>query len=420
MRFDSLDKWLLWQETLHPRSIDLTLDRCVTVAQRLGITATRARQVTIAGTNGKGSSAVMLDAICRAAGCRTGVYTSPHVTCYNERIRINARMVTDEELCAAFDQIDRARGDITLTYFEYGTLAAMLCFSKHDLDVEILEVGLGGRLDAVNIRDADVGLITSIDIDHVEWLGPDRDGIAREKAGIMRAGAPVVIADPDPPASLALAAREAGAVVLQAGRDFDYEAAADGWAWREAGDGRLELPLPSLHGGIQLQNAAGVVAVARQLGRWLDIGDGSIRAGLTQAGLPARWQVVPGPVPLIIDVAHNPAAAAGLAAELGKDPCTGTTRAVFSMLAGKDVAAVVRAMSPVIGAWYVAGLDTGRGLAGEELAETIMELTDGIPVSLHDSVGAALGAARAASVAGDRILAFGSFYTAADVIAEVA
>lgn len=418
MRFQTLEQWLDWQETLHPSAIDLGLERPGNVLRAMGLESPQYTVITVAGTNGKGSSVAMLESILLAAGYRVGCYTSPHLLRYNERIRINGKPVADAAICEAFERIDQARRDTSLTYFEFGTLAAFELFAHAELDVAVLEVGLGGRLDAVNLLDADVALVTAIDVDHAAWLGDDREAIGREKAGIFRAGHPAVCSDPHPPRSLLEHATELGAPISLLGRDFRYRQDGEYWSWLGA-RALMPLPLPALRGQFQLQNAAGVVQVLELLSGRLPVSLQHLRQGLLAVNLPGRFQILPGEVPLIVDVAHNPQAAASLATNLKQMPLAGKTRAVVAMLADKDLAAVVRELIPVVDNWYVAGLNVWRGCDAAALA-TVVEAQSNTAPRVFESVDDALQQARGEAQAGDRIVVFGSFYTvAAALVARV-
>ncbi len=357
----SLDAWLAYLETLHPRSIALGLARVGAVHARLDA-ALSCPVITVSGTNGKGSTCAMLESILRAAGYRTALYTSPHLLRYNERVQIGGTQATDAELLAAFEVVENARcasvdaqGKATaLTYFEFGTLAALWLFARAQPDVVVLEVGLGGRLDAVNIVDADVGVLTSVDIDHVDYLGPTREDIGREKAGIFRAGRPAVVADPHPPASVIDAARKVGAPVTQIGRDYGYVDEGRQWRyWGPRGD-RYGLPFPALRGACQLANAATALVVLDLLHARLPVSGGALRAGLHTVTLPGRFQVLPGRPVTVLDVAHNPHAATVLADELGAMGFFPRTLAVCGMLADKDIAGVAAAMVTRVDRWFVA------------------------------------------------------------------
>ncbi|MCW8829800.1 MAG: bifunctional tetrahydrofolate synthase/dihydrofolate synthase [Gammaproteobacteria bacterium] len=415
MRFSSLEQWLHWQESLHPSAIDLGLERPGKVLHTLGLESPSHTVITVAGTNGKGSSVAMLESILLAAGYRVGCYTSPHLLHYNERIRINGESATDEALCEAFERIDQARGDTSLTYFEFGTLAAIDLFARAGLDVAVLEVGLGGRLDAVNLLDADVALITAIDIDHAAWLGDDREAIGREKAGIFRPGRPAVCSDPRPPQSLLAYAEELGTPLWLLGRDFDYHAEEKGWSW-SGGQRYTVLPLPALRGPFQLQNAAGVVKVLTLLADSLPVTPQHLRQGLLSVRLAGRFQLLSGEVPLIVDVAHNPQSAAALAVNLRQIPLKGQTRAVVAMLADKDLARVVRELVPVVEHWYVAGLDVWRGCDADSLAAVVAAESASCP-QVFASLDEAVKQAQQEAGPGDRIVVFGSFHTVAAVLA---
>ncbi len=413
MRFQTLDAWLAWQETLHPSAIDLGLERPGQVLARMAIGKPAPIVITIAGTNGKGSSVAMLESILLAAGYRVGCYTSPHLQRYNERIRINGAEVEDSALCDSFEHIDQARGDISLTYFEFGTLAAFDLFARAGVDVAVLEVGLGGRLDAVNLIDADVALITAIDLDHASWLGNDRETIAREKAGIMRSDLPAVCSDPNPPQALLFHASELGTALYCLGRDYGFQMALEGWQWHAGDDAPLSLPLPSLRGEFQLQNASGVLMVLHLLHDRLPLSPQQLRQGLLATRLAGRFELTPGEVVEITDVAHNAQSATALAENLQRLPVEGKTLAVVAMLSDKDQSAVVAAMASVIDSWYVAGLDVSRGAEAESLAAVVEQVTATEP-SMAATVQDALRLARTAAQPGDRIVIFGSFYTVAE------
>lgn len=413
MRFTHLEDWLAWQETLHPSAIDLGLERPGQVLARMGLDKPAPVVITVAGTNGKGSSVAMLESILLAAGFRVGCYTSPHLLRYNERIRIDAIEVDDAALCESFERIDRARGDISLTYFEFGTLAALDIFFLAGLDVAVLEVGLGGRLDAVNLIDADLALITAIDLDHASWLGNDRETIAREKAGIMRPDRPAVCSDANPPRSLIACAAELGTPLYCLGRDYAVQKSTEGWQWQVSDDAPLALPPPALRGTFQLHNAAGVLMALHLLRERLPLSPSQIRQGLLTTRLPGRFELTPGEVVEITDVAHNPQSAVALAENLRQLPVEGRTLAVVAMLADKDQAAVVAAMAPVIDVWYVAGLDVPRGGDAASLAAVVEQVT-GTGPSMAATVQDALLQVRTTARPGDRIVIFGSFYTVAE------
>jgi dihydrofolate synthase/folylpolyglutamate synthase len=407
----TLAQWLAWMESNHPRQIELGLERIRTVAARLQLTAPRATVVTVAGTNGKGSCVAFLEAILRAGGHRVGCYTSPHLLRYNERVRIDGLPVADADLCAAFEAVHAALDDVSLTYFEYGTLAALWLFARVPLDVLVLEVGLGGRLDAVNLIDADVAVVTSIDLDHQDWLGNDRELIGREKAGIFRAGQPAICADPEPPQSLAAHAATVGARWLPVGAAFSFATSAQGWSWRSdalaGAPAYRDLPLPQL----PLPSAAAALAVLHCLP--LAIGEAAIRAGLRAATLPGRFQrLVRGGVEILLDVAHNPHAARYLAQRLAQSPAR-PTRAVMAVMADKDVAGIVQPLQALVEHWLVGDLPgNDRALPAAVLAAQLQAAGCGA-VERFATVDTALVAALEQLPPGSRLLVFGSFFTVA-------
>ena len=396
------------------------LERVAEVWRRLRPEGLSCPVVAVAGTNGKGSSVALLDAMLRAAGYRVGSYTSPHLRRYNERIRVAGHEAGDARIMAAFERIDAARGDISLTYFEFGTLAALDIFATAGLDVLVLEVGMGGRLDAVNIIDADVALVTTVDLDHTAWLGTDRQSIALEKVGIARRGRPLVFGEVPPDSVNAFVTANAVPLYV-AGREFHAQAGVERWDWRYGDRRYADLPLPGLVGQVQLRNAAAVLMVLDRLADRLPVSDAAIRRGLREVALPGRFQVVDGAVPTIVDVAHNPQAAGELAATLRRTPCAGLGHAVFGMLADKDIRGVVAAMAPVVDVWHVAGLADGRAASLETLCGILAGM--GVPgnaVFGYASVGEALSGARRSAKPGDRVLAFGSFLVAAEVLTDPA
>ncbi len=416
----NLSQWLDYQQSIHPKSIELGLERVREVATRLGLGKPAKRVITVAGTNGKGSTVAFVEAIARAAGHRVGAYTSPHLLAYNERVRIDGVPVDDAALVAAFEAVEAVRGDTPLTYFEFGTLAALWLFSRQPLDLVILEVGLGGRLDAVNLVDADVAIVTAIALDHVEYLGPDRESIAREKAGILRTGKPVVVGELDPPDALLREAERLGAPVLRAGRSHRWETHADGWTFHD-GRGALRLPLPGLRAPPQFANASAAIAAVRAVLPPLKVDDEHIAAGVVAAALPGRMQVIPGPVEIVLDVAHNPQAAQQLANWLQANRTRGATQAVFAALADKDVANEVAVLMGQVDIWHLAGLSDvgGRGQPVEALWQKVGALLSRSLTTRHASVAQALAAARKMAQPGDRIVVFGSFHTVAEALALV-
>ena len=407
----TLAEWLEYQQRVHPRDIELGLQRIREVWLRLGAPQPAPVVITVAGTNGKGSTIAFLDAILRAQGKRVGTYTSPHLLRYNERVRVAGVEVDDVTLITEFTRIEAARGDIALTYFEFATLGALLVFAASALDVAILEVGLGGRLDAVNLIDADAAVVTTIDLDHQEWLGSDRDAIGREKAGVFRHGRPAILGDADPPGGLTDAATECAALIFAAGHEFNIEIGASGWSWSNASV-RLELPHPALDAPCQHANAAAAIAALHALRDHLDWSAQAIADGLVSVRLAARMQRVAGPPELVIDVAHNPQAARTLAAWLAAHPVEGRNLAVFAALGDKDVEGIAAALLPHVADWHLAGLDreSPRGLNVDALVRRFPVAT--AIGGRHDDVGSALRAAEAMATAADRIVAFGSFFVA--------
>jgi dihydrofolate synthase/folylpolyglutamate synthase len=415
----SLGDWLIRLEALHPSAIELGLDRVRRVKDAMGL-APAFPVLVVGGTNGKGSTCAYLEAILGAAGCRTGLYTSPHLLRYNERVRIAGREASDADLVRAFERVDAARGDTSLTYFEFGTLAAMRQFVDAQVDVAILEVGLGGRLDAVNVFDADAAVVTGVDLDHMEYLGDTREAIGFEKAGIYRAGRPAVCADPDPPASLLDHARRIGADLRCLGREFSAEATGGSWryrgpAWRWHG-----LPLPAIAGPIQLRNAAGALAVLEAAQARLPVSEAAIRAGLLAARVAGRFQRIATRPEVIVDVAHNPDAARALAATLRANPVSGRTLAVVGMLADKDADGVIAALAGCVDAWWACTPGSPRARDAASLADSLRHHAVEARVAVEPDVKTALAAAREAAREDDRILVFGSFYTVAAVLDHAA
>jgi dihydrofolate synthase/folylpolyglutamate synthase len=409
----TLDQWLDYQLRTHPQQIAMGLERVREVHTRLGCGRPGALVVTVGGTNGKGSTVAFIEAIARAAGLRTGAFTSPHLLRYNERVRIDGRDVDDAALVSAFERIEHARGDIPLTYFEFGTLAALLLFADAGLDLAILEVGLGGRLDAVNIIDADVAVLTTVDLDHQEYLGPDRETIGADKAGIFRAGKPCVLGERDPPSSVLAHAYRIGAPAIRAQADYLFERHGRHWTWREPGL-ELALPLPLLDAPAQLDNAAAAIAALRALP--LEVPEQAFGEGIAAARIGGRLQVVGESPQVVVDVAHNPQAARQLAAWLALH--ARPTRVVLAMLADKDPDAVVAALQDNVDHWHLAGIaDAGsRNQSGEALAARLDARLAPARRSVHASVGDAIAAARAALPPEGRVLVLGSFHTAAEAL----
>ncbi|MBL6751772.1 MAG: bifunctional tetrahydrofolate synthase/dihydrofolate synthase [Nevskia sp.] len=407
----SLADWLAYQERVHPRAIELGLERVRAVALRLGLLPAPATTLTVGGTNGKGSSATLAAGIYRQAGYRVGLYRSPHLLVYNERVELDGAPAADAQLCRAFAAIEQARGDIPLTYFEFGTLAALLLFREASVQVQVLEVGLGGRLDAVNIVDADCALVTNIGLDHTDWLGPDRDSIAYEKAGILRGGRPAVTGEAQPPARLLGHAQAIGADIWRPGQDYRYRiAAGGGWDW----SGRVlqyrGLPAPALAGDAQYGNAAAVLAAVEALQGQRPVAEPAIRAALAALRLPGRFEVVGDTV---LDVAHNVEAAQVLAHNLQSHPVAGRTWLVLGMFADKPAEGVCAALTPVVSAAFFGGLPPPRGLGGEDLRRRAAAA--GLDGTAWESVEQAYARARAGMAAGDRIVVCGSFLSVAAV-----
>ena len=413
-RFSSLNDWLEWQETLHPSTIDLSLERVGQVADRLQCRAPAKVVISVAGTNGKGSSVAMLEAILLRAGYRVGCYTSPHLFRYNERLRLQGEPISDSALCESFARIDHARGENTLTYFEFGTLAALDIMARESLEVALLEVGLGGRLDAVNVVDADAALITSIGIDHTAWLGRDRDSIAREKAGIMRPAKPAVCGDADPPASLIAEADRIGALWRVLGTDFSIKQAGRRWHWQGQRSRYRDLPEPALTGTHQLANAAAVLMVLEMLRECLPVTQAAIESGLKWVRLPGRIQTVPGRVEQVLDVSHNAQAAQALADALRQRPLPGKTHAVIGMLQDKDTESFVRVLEAAVSRWYLVGLQTDRAATAQQLAQRLASVVGMERVTTCESVAGAFKRLNAEVSPGDRVLVCGSFYTVAE------
>ncbi len=414
-----LADWLAWLESQQRGSIQLGLDRVRRVADAMGLVPPFPI-ITVAGTNGKGSTCALLGAMLQAAGFRVGNYYSPHLLRYNERVRVDGVEAEDVELVEAFAAVEASRGNEALTYFEFGTLAAMWHFIRVGVDCAVLEVGLGGRLDAVNVWDADCAVVTSIGLDHMDYLGPDRESIGREKAGVYRADRPAICVDPDPPASLLQHAVATGARLVALGREFRIRVEGRQWSF-EGPAGRLSgLPLPALVGEHQVQNAAGAIAALQTLRERLPVPAGAIRDGLMHVSLTGRFQVLAGRPLTILDVAHNPHAAAILARNLRAMPPTGKLRAVFGMLADKDATATVRELLDLVDYWYVAGIAGPRGRDGESLADALRRAgAAAAPVRVADHPVAAWHAACADASEDDRIVVFGSFLTVAEVLAAI-
>jgi dihydrofolate synthase/folylpolyglutamate synthase len=407
--------WLAYIERQHPAAIALGLERVNAVLERLALPKF-CPILTVGGTNGKGSTCAMLEACLLAAGYRVGLYTSPHLLRYNERVRITGREADDGQLVAAFAAVEAARGGTPLTYFEFGTLAAWVAFARAGADALVLEIGLGGRLDAVNAFDPDCSVLTSIGLDHTEYLGATREAIGWEKAHIFRPGRPAVIGDPAPPRTVLEHAAAIGARTFRLGRDFGYDADAIQWRYWGPGGARGGLAYPALRGANQLANAAACIAALDALREALPVSAQAIREGFALVRLAGRFEVLPGRPTVILDVAHNPQAAAVLAANLAAMEGARDTLAVFGVLRDKDIRGVVAGVAAQIDRWFVATLDNPRGATADEAAAVIRAVRPDQPVARFESPRAAFAAAAASARPDDRIIVFGSFFTVADVM----
>jgi dihydrofolate synthase/folylpolyglutamate synthase len=415
----TLDEWLAYCERIHPKTIELGLDRVRAVANRMQLRF-ECPVITVAGTNGKGSTCAMLEAILLQAGYRTGVYTSPHLVHFEERCRIHGEIVTGDSLVPHFERVEAAREGTSLTYFEFTTLAIMSLMRQSKLDVAILEVGLGGRLDAVNIVDTDCAVITSIDLDHMEFLGNDRETIGREKAGVMRTGRPAIVSDPVPPDSVVNHALEIGADAWLFGRDYNFQGDKQQWSWAGRGRRYAGLAYPALRGANQLVNASGVLAALEALRPKLPVTAQAVRNGLSMVELPGRFQIVPGQPALVLDVAHNPHSAAALAANLDAMGFYPVTHAVFGGMADKDLAPMLRKLGPIVDRWYFTDLPTPRAQSAQKLKEQWqgLESRTDVRASTHETPKDAFDAALAQANPADRIVVFGSFYTVGGVMKD--
>ena len=419
---NSLDSWLAHCERLHPHTIDMGLDRVQEVVKRLGLRF-EACVITVAGTNGKGSTCAMLEACLLQAGYRTGVYTSPHLVHFQERCRIHGETVQPDDLLSHFSKVEAARlqaSEISLTYFEFTTLAILSLMAEANLDIAILEVGLGGRLDAVNVVNADCAVITSIDLDHTELLGPDRESIGFEKAGIMRAGKSVVVSDPVPPESVLAHAASIGADLWQFGKDFNFTGDKQQWAWAGRGRRYSGLAYPALRGANQLINASGVLAALEAVRDRLPVTAQAIRNGLAMVELPGRFQIIPGQPTLVLDVAHNPHAVAALSENLDAMGFYPTTHAVFGAMADKDVSAIMARVGILVDRWYFCDLPTARASSAQELQKQWQQTNrrKNVTSSVFKDPKEAFEAAVAAADPADRIVVFGSFYTVGGVLKD--
>ena len=419
----TLDQWLARLESLHPKAIDMGLERVAKVKDKLGLQFD-CPVITVGGTNGKGSTCAMLESILLNAGYRVGVYTSPHLLDFNERARVCGEMASDEELIAAFEAVEAKREEVSLTYFEFTTLAILHLFAKSKLDAVILEVGLGGRLDAVNIIDADVAIVASVDIDHAEYLGNTREAIGFEKAGIFRPGRVAICSDPIPPQSLIKHAETIGADLWLFGRDFNYSGDKQQWNYGGRVQRRTGLGYPSLRGANQLLNASAVLAALEALQNRLPVSAQNVRMGLMTVELPGRFQVLPGRPTVILDVAHNPHAAATLAHNLDQMGFHPYTYAVFGAMHDKDIDGIIAHLKNRIDHWYVTDLPSARAASGEHIQQRLQAANISLKnepdaessIQTFHSPAEAFAGASSSAKENDRIVVFGSFLTVAGVM----
>jgi dihydrofolate synthase / folylpolyglutamate synthase len=417
MKFQTLEQWLTWQESLNPKEIDLGLDRVEKVLHQLGLSSQfNCPVITLAGTNGKGSTSAFLQSMLQAAGYQVGCYTSPHLLKYNERISINSNSVEDADLCEAFERIDQVRGDLPLTYFEFGTLAALVIFAQAKLDAVILEVGLGGRLDAVNVIDPDVSVITSIGLDHMDWLGDDIESIGREKAGIFRNNKPAVYGSLSMPDSIKQIAVDKNVQLYAAGKDYLYQGLVEGWRLTAAEIRFDHLPFPALKGFVQMQNAAAAIMALFCIKKSIAVNESAIIQGLKKVSITGRYQQVHSSPDVMLDVAHNPQAARALVETLQDNPVEGLTYVVIAMLADKAVDEVVEILQPQVDGWFTAGLDVSRGLDAQLMSKAVSEQVSGDKLFAHKDVIQACEAVMQKATAKDRVIVMGSFYPVADAL----
>lgn len=416
--FDTLKGWLSWQESSHPLTIDLGLERVAKVYKALNPGGVKPPTITVAGTNGKGSCIAYLEAIYRAQGYRVGAYTSPHILKYNERIKIDGIEVSDDLICSAFERIEKVRDDTSLSYFEFGTLAALDIFSHAGLDIQLLEVGLGGRLDAVNIIEPDAAIISSIGIDHVAWLGETREAIGYEKAGIFRASIPAIVGDPVPPNSLIEVAADKRACFYAIGKDFGYTKQKDEWQWF-AGETQINrLPEPALKGEHQYRNASSVIMAIVQLADKMPVDEQSIRSGLENVQLPGRFQLLDGDIPVLLDVGHNPEAVKTLVEYLSQNFSNRRIHAIFSMMKDKDIAEVLGIMNPVVYDWFFAPLANARAATEGLMKEMFLQHAMDNVLFGYTGFADAFEAAKKRANKEDLLLVFGSFFLVSDCLAE--
>jgi dihydrofolate synthase/folylpolyglutamate synthase len=416
MRFDSLKGWLDWQESLHPLAIDLGLERAAKVFNALNPDGIKPPTITVAGTNGKGSCIAYLETIYKTEGYRVGAYSSPHILKYNERIKIDGKPVSDELICEAFARIESVRGNTSLSYFEFGTLAALDIFWRSGVNIQLLEVGLGGRLDAVNIVTPDVSLISSIGIDHIGFLGNTREAIGREKAGIFRTKTPAIIGDPNPPHSLLLSAADKDANVFCINQDYGYRKESTTWDWF-AGDQQIrQIPEPGLKGEHQYRNASAAILAVQMLAKKLPISNNSIKNGLKNSHLLGRFQLINDKIPILLDVGHNLEAVKTLVEYINVTFPDKRIHAIFSMLKDKDIDGVIDIMKPVIYDWFIAPLTNPRATTESNMRD-IFSKNEVARVSFgFTSFTDAFNAAKRQSLDNDLLLVFGSFFLVSDCL----
>ena len=414
---NTLPNWLSYLDHMHPKAMDLSLERTVELRRRLRLDF-ECPVIVVAGTNGKGSTCAMLEAIAHHAGYRVGLYQKPELVHFEERCRVNGAAVSAAALLPHFEAVEHARGDITLTKFEFTTLAIARLLLLEKLDLVILEVGLGGRFDSVNAFDADCAVITSIALDHMEYLGPDRESIGFEKAHVMRPGKPAIVSDPVPPQSVLDHGARIAADLWLVGRDFNHSGDRQQWNWSGRGRRYSGMAYPGLRGANQLLNASGAIAALESLRDRLPVSAQAVRTGLALVELPGRFQIIPGQPAIVLDVAHNPQAAAVLAQNLDAMGFFPRTYAVFGAMRDKDIAAVLAHLAPLVDAWYFCDLPTVRAATAAELAG--MAPAAGHAVAIHQCAtpSAALAAAMAGADPADRIVVFGSFYTVGGVLKD--
>ncbi|NOQ16423.1 MAG: bifunctional tetrahydrofolate synthase/dihydrofolate synthase [Methyloprofundus sp.] len=422
MHFDTLKDWLHWQEGLHPQSIDLGLHRAKKVFHALNPEKKQPITITVAGTNGKGSTVAFLEAIYRAQGLKVGSYTSPHILKYNERIKINGHPVSDDVLCHAFERIEAVRNKTSLSYFEFSTLAALDIFSRSDLDIQLLEVGLGGRLDAVNIIDADAAIITSICIDHTDWLGDTRTAIAIEKSGVFRQHCPAIVGDIDPPNSLINCAQKINAQLLLINKDFSYKKSVASWNWQCYSKNLANLPLPNLKGEHQYRNASSSLMAVESLQSKIPVSDNAIQTGLENAYISGRFQLIKtkDSAPILLDVSHNPQAAQALLDYLNTEFSELPVYAIFNMMSDKDMQSVVTLMQPKIEHWYISPVNNPR-TSKETDTQNIFQNSNIKQVSTgySDFSSTFQSAKKSADSNQGLLVIFGSFFLVSEYLAQV-